>query len=223
MNLRRMFLGLLLIVATQVHAAPFAYITSEVDGTVSVIDTATNVVVTTIPVGRFPLGVAVNAAGTRAYIGNYADNSISVIDTATNTVIDLISVSPNLVQGIAVSQDGSRVYAAGGELGIVSVIDTATDTVIATIPVGRAPRSVAVNPAGTRVYVGNSTDNDHGGFTVIDATNNAAATRTPLRKPAKSIAPPTITPMKATAISPEMRETALLTAEPIPLWAGSTA
>jgi len=60
MNLRRMFLGLLLIAATQVHAAPFAYITSEVDGTVSVIDTATNVVVTTIPVGRFPLGVAVS-------------------------------------------------------------------------------------------------------------------------------------------------------------------
>ena len=172
--------GSLLLVATSAHAAPFAYITSEVDGTVSVIDTATNTVVTTIPVGRFPLGVAVNAAGTRAYIGNFGDQSISVIDTSTNTVIDTVHLAPNDVQGIAVSTDGSRVYAVGGENGMVSVIDTATDTVIATIPVGRAPRSVAVNPAGTRVYVGNSTDNDHGGFTVIDATNNTVVTAIPV-------------------------------------------
>ena len=165
-----------LLGAASAYAAPFAYITSEDDGTVSVIDTATNTVATTIPVGRFPLGVAVNAAGTRAYVGNYEDQSISVIDTSTNTVVDTVSVSPNDVQGIAVSADGTRVYAVGGETGMVSVIDTATDTVIATIAVGRAPRSVAVNPAGTRVYVGNSTDNDHGGFTVIDATNNTVIT-----------------------------------------------
>jgi YVTN family beta-propeller protein len=173
---RCLLAGFLWMAATSPHAAPFAYITSQIDATVSVIDTATNGVTATIPVGRFPLGVAVNAAGTRAYIGNYQDNTISVIDTASNTVIDLITVAPNMVQGIAVSQDGSRVYAVGGEIGIVSVIDTATDTVIATIPVGRAPRSVAVNSAGTRVYVGNSTDNDHGGFTVIDATNNTVVT-----------------------------------------------
>ena len=175
-NLRAALFALFLLGAASAYAAPFAYITSEDDGTVSVIDTATNTVTTTIPVGRFPLGVAVNAAGTRAYVGNYEDQSISVIDTSTNTVVDTVSVSPNDVQGIAVSADGTRVYAVGGETGMVSVIDTATDTVIATIAVGRAPRSVAVNPAGTRVYVGNSTDNDHGGFTVIDATNNTVIT-----------------------------------------------
>jgi YVTN family beta-propeller protein len=179
-SLRVVLVGLILMGTTMANAGPFAYITNQVDATVSVIDTATNTVSATIPVGPSPLGVAVNAAGTRAYVANFGGQSVSVIDTSTNTVIDLIPLSPNDVQGIAVSADGSRVYAVGGENGHVSVIDTATDTVIAAIPVGRAPRSVAVNLEGTRVYVGNSTDNDHGGFTVIDATNNTVITAIPV-------------------------------------------
>jgi YVTN family beta-propeller protein len=37
----------------------------------------------------------------------------------------------------------------------VSVIDTSTNLVIALVPVGSNPYGVAVNPAGTRVYVSN--------------------------------------------------------------------
>src|SRR6185437_12241315 len=55
------------------------------------------------------------------------------------------------------------------------------------------------------------------------ATNNTATTIAPVRKPAKSIAVPTITLVNATAIRPAMRDTALLTAEPMPLCPGSTA
>jgi YVTN family beta-propeller protein len=39
-----------------------AYITNFIDDTVSVISTATNTVTATIPVGGFPLGVAVTTA-----------------------------------------------------------------------------------------------------------------------------------------------------------------
>lgn len=49
--------------------------------------------------------------------------------------------------------------------GSVSVIDLATNTVIATVPVGEYPQGVAINPAGTAVYVANSDSND---VTVID-------------------------------------------------------
>ena len=42
-----------------VQAQPFAYITNEGDNTVSVIDTATNTVTATIPVGNGAWGVAV--------------------------------------------------------------------------------------------------------------------------------------------------------------------
>jgi len=50
-----LFLGLALSLGgASAHAQYFAYITNSTDGTVSVIDTATNAVVATIPVGTAP-------------------------------------------------------------------------------------------------------------------------------------------------------------------------
>jgi YVTN family beta-propeller protein len=64
-------------------------VTNAFDSTVSVIDTASNTVVATIPVGSAPNGVAITPVGTRAndddrrhqplaYVTNGADNTISV-------------------------------------------------------------------------------------------------------------------------------------------------
>ncbi len=61
-------------------AAPFAYITNSGTNDVSVIDTATNVVTVTVPVGIGPFGVAVNPAGTRVYVGNSSGNDLSIMD-----------------------------------------------------------------------------------------------------------------------------------------------
>ncbi len=53
----------------------------------SVIDTATNTVIATIPVGVQPAGVAVSADGSKVYVANHRQaGTVSVIDTATNTV-----------------------------------------------------------------------------------------------------------------------------------------
>ena len=71
------------------------YVANEGPDTVSVIDTATNTVVTTVPVGDRPQGVAVNPAGTRVYVANNYANSVSVIDTATNTVVATVPVGDN--------------------------------------------------------------------------------------------------------------------------------
>ena len=60
--------------------------------TVSVIDTATNAVVATVPVGTDPFGVAVNPAGSRVYVANTSSNTVSVIDTATNAVVATVPV-----------------------------------------------------------------------------------------------------------------------------------
>ena len=78
--------------AVAASAQPRAYVTNFLSDNVSVIDTLTNTIVTTIPVGGGPFGVAVNAARTRAYVGNQFDDSVSVIDTATNTVIATVPV-----------------------------------------------------------------------------------------------------------------------------------
>ena len=70
-----------------------AYITNQDSDNISVIDTATNTVIATIPAGEYPEGVAVSQDGRRAYITNrnrlgsgHTTGTVMVIDTATNTV-----------------------------------------------------------------------------------------------------------------------------------------
>ena len=54
----------------------------------------------------------------------------------------------------------------------VSVIDTSNNTVVATVPmIGLSPEGVAVNPAGTRVYVTNPAGNNPN-INVIDTSSN---------------------------------------------------
>jgi len=67
-----------------------AYITNLDASTVSVIDTTSNTVTATIPVGSGPLGVAVTPDGSTVYVANEAQGTVagtvSVIATASNTV-----------------------------------------------------------------------------------------------------------------------------------------
>ena len=65
-----------------------AYVTNTVADTVSVINTATNLVVgSPIAVGTDPAGVAITPDGAFAYVTNNLDDTVSVINTATNAVV----------------------------------------------------------------------------------------------------------------------------------------
>lgn len=138
-------------------AAPFAYISNQLDDNLSVIDTATNTVTATVTVGDFPDAVAVNPAGTRVYVTNRGDNTVSVVNTATNTAIATVPVGLD-PRGVVVNPAGTRVYVANNGGNSISVIDTGSNTVTATIPVGSFPWGIAINAAGTRVYVANYGD-----------------------------------------------------------------
>ena len=74
-----------------------AYITNQNSNTVSVIDTATDTISATIPVGLTPEGVAVSPDGRKVYVANVGVSTVSVIDTATNTVSATIPLSLSVV------------------------------------------------------------------------------------------------------------------------------
>jgi YVTN family beta-propeller protein len=76
-----------------------AYVTLNALNIVSVIDTATNAVVATIPVGLSPIGVAITPNGRQAYVSDDRSNTLSVVDTATNTVTATlkVGVGPNAI------------------------------------------------------------------------------------------------------------------------------
>ena len=71
----------------------FAYVTNNVEiGTVSVIETASNTVVATVPVGGAPRGVAVTPDGAFVYVANSDSGTVAVIETASNTVVAVFPV-----------------------------------------------------------------------------------------------------------------------------------
>jgi len=59
-----------------------------------VVDARTRVRLGSIPVGNYPLGIALDPDGSRAWVASTRDDELSVIDLATNTVAERINVGP---------------------------------------------------------------------------------------------------------------------------------
>ena len=78
-------------------------------------------VITTIPVGDGPVGVAVS--GSHAFVINKDSDSMSVIDTGSNKVTATIPVGAGPVR-VAVSSDGSHAFVTNHGSRLMSVIDT---------------------------------------------------------------------------------------------------
>src|ERR1700676_4835144 len=172
-------LGLYLVAASPSFAqiTQDAYVANQRDGTVSVVDTATQVV-STINLGSTGnglLGVAVTPDGQRAYVTDQSNNIVSVIDTATHAVVN--TIAGGIPGGVAVTPDGLHAYVTNQSDNTVSVIDTATQAVVSTIPVGSLPFGVAVTPDGLHAYVVNGFGNT---VSVIDTATQAVVNTIPV-------------------------------------------
>jgi YVTN family beta-propeller protein len=153
-----------------------AYVANAGSNSVSVINTATNTVMATVPVGANPVNIAVAPSGAAAYVTNAASNSVAVINTTTNTVTATIHVGANPVN-IAVTPNGASAYVTNAGSNSVSVINTATNAVVATIPVALNPVNGAITPDGTRLYVTNAGSST---VSVINTTTNTVVATVPV-------------------------------------------
>jgi len=151
----------------------FLYVTNVVSNTVSVIDTITDTVVSTINVGRSPRGIAISPDGSVAYVTNFLDDTIAVLDTTTRTVVATITVGDG-PSGVAFSLDGGKAYVVNGYGRTVTIIDTGAHKRSNTLRVGREPQAIAVTHDGKSAYVTNFKDNS---VTELDLqTERSAAT-----------------------------------------------
>ncbi len=131
------------------------YVSTYGSNSVKVIDTATETVVTTVPVGSLPVGVDVRPDGAAVYVANYISGTVSVISTATNTVSTTITVGGGATSA-RFSPGGATAYSANQTGNSLSVVDTATNTVTGSpIPVTYNPRTLEFLPDGSRAYVAN--------------------------------------------------------------------
>jgi YVTN family beta-propeller protein len=146
------------------------------DGTVTVINGATNTPTPIKNVGLYFSQIAVNTTTNMVYVGNNTPNAtgIVVINGATNTVTTTVpSVVFNSASwGVAVNSTTNKIYVTNNNNDTVTVIDGVSNIAGALASPGE-PQAIAINSAINRVYVANSTD---GTVTVIDGVANQTAT-----------------------------------------------
>ena len=122
------------------------WVTSEVGGTVSIIDAASRKIIHTIgfeiagmrPELITPVGVRFTSDGRTALVALGRANHVAVIDTASYTVKRSLLVGQRVWQ-LALSADGNRLYAVNGLTNDISVIDVPNLKALITVPVGRLP------------------------------------------------------------------------------------
>lgn len=126
---------------------PLAYISNEREGTVTVIDTAIDQVVSTIQVGGRPRGIQLGTGGSKIFVAltipshmkNGQSDSVVAIDSKSGSVMAKHDVGSDPEQ-FAVSRDGSRLYDSNEDAGTASIIDLKTGRIIATLVVGARRR-----------------------------------------------------------------------------------
>src|SRR2546430_10543667 len=79
------------------EAQALAYVPTHKSNSVSVVNTATNTVVATVPVGIQPLAVAITPDGSFAYVTNYWSKIVSVIISAISNVANTVTDGINTI------------------------------------------------------------------------------------------------------------------------------
>jgi YVTN family beta-propeller protein len=110
------------------------YVLNQNSNNITVLDSFTYSVITTIPVGTNPSGITFNKLTNKIYVSNTGNNSVSVIDTTINTVVKTI-VLPEASgpKGIVVNPNTNRIFVGNSNSYTVAVIDGNTDSIISTI------------------------------------------------------------------------------------------
>lgn len=131
------------------------YVANFGTNSVSVINTALNVVSNTVSVGTNPVSLAETPNAFKIYVANQGSNTVSSLnpaDLTQNTVTGFTGVAPVWV---VARGDSQKVYVLTQGDGQLVTIDVATDTVTSSLPVGAGANYIFYDPNLNRLYVTN--------------------------------------------------------------------
>ena len=140
--------------------APLVFVTNEVSGDVTVIDSGTDQVVRTIRVGSRPRGIRVSPDGNTVSIAlsGYAPEILTAMDAIVSVDVASGEILRRYDAGtdpetFDLSPDGRTLYISNEDAGTATVVDVATGEIMATLSVGVEPEGVAASPDGRWVYI----------------------------------------------------------------------
>ncbi|GAB4278003.1 MAG: hypothetical protein Kow0080_29380 [Candidatus Promineifilaceae bacterium] len=162
-----------------------AYLYAAANGTssIDVFDTATQTLVTSIPLGAWPnvqvIDLAMAPDGQHLYATDRWSGNVIVVQTSDNTVVNTIPTAAAYAFGIELTPDGQYAYVANEYGNTVSVLSTASNSLVATIssPDFNFPTNISISPDGAFAYVTNW-NNDT--VSVIQTSDNSVVASIPV-------------------------------------------
>ncbi len=179
-----LLLGVFLVGCSQDKPRGYrVYVTNEVSGDLTIIDSETMKVEARVPLGKRPRGIHASADGKTIYValsgspiaGPGVDESklppadksadgIGVFDVSSQMLLKVIP-SGSDPEEFDLSLDGKLLYVSNEDVGGVTILDLTSGKVVKEIKTGEEPEGVTVSPDGKLVLV---TSEDAGTVAVID-------------------------------------------------------
>ncbi len=152
-------------------------------GTLDIINTTTNVIGASVPLGLSPTQGYLDTVLNRLYVTNTGGNSVSVFDVS-NVVLTASPAIPTLATvnvgsapvSVTALPNGLSVYVANSVSNDVSVVNSNNLSVVATVPVGQGPVFIASEPTSTKVFTANAAS---GSISIINTVTNTVAITMP--------------------------------------------
>ena len=142
------------------------YSANSGNGTVSVINTTSNLQVATLTAGTTPVALAETPDARKLYVVNRDSNDVTSINPVDRTLNATIAVGASPQWAVARS-DSARVYVLSTGAGTITTIDPLTDAVLNTVPVGAGATFLYYDSRLNRLYVPNPTNSKVG---ILDAS-----------------------------------------------------
>jgi YVTN family beta-propeller protein len=173
---------------TSAPLGELAYVTNEDSQELSVIDTRTDSVVASIPVGTRPRGVRVSRDGKTVFVAlsgspkcpptmpdeeceklksDKTKDGVAVVDAVGRRVTRVLPGGSD-PETFDISEDGATLFVSNEDAGTASVVDIASGKIRSTVPVGKEPEGVRLQPGGAVVWVTGETDHN---VSLLDTSN----------------------------------------------------
>lgn len=127
-----------------------AYVASERDGCLDILDLRAQTRCGTVRVGAAPVGLLLNRKQNLLYCANSGSDTVSVLDTTTERVIRTINLRPAILRGLpgagplglALSDDEQTLYVTLGDMEAIAVVQARTGVLRGYVPTGWLPTSM---------------------------------------------------------------------------------
>jgi YVTN family beta-propeller protein len=139
-----------------------AYVLDRGSNTLAVVDTTHAVVTSTLATGSGPAGIAVDTVDHDAWVTSRTTGTVEIVSGADPGAIMVFRLG-GTPAGLAVDNVHQLAFIANRD-GQLQIVGSGATPVTRTVKLPTAPQSVAVDPAGRRVYVSNGAT---GAVTVI--------------------------------------------------------